>query len=59
MAGGTKQLGAWQVVQNSLVSVPTSQCSSGQAYTERRTRAGIGSGCTEPTSETQRVCKFQ
>ena len=35
----------WQFVDGSVVDVPTSQCDSGQAYSESRTRSAIGDGC--------------
>ena len=48
----------WERISGSLSSTPTSQCPSGQAYTEQHTRLSTGSGCTEPLIETQRICKL-
>ena len=45
----------WQRVPNSTVNVPISNCASGEAYSQRRTRTASESGCN-PESETQRVC---
>ena len=49
--------GDWKDVPGSIQSAPTSQCASGQTYTQRRTRRAIGStsGCNELT-ETRKVC---
>ena len=45
----------WQFVDGSVVDVPTSQCASGQAYSESRTRSAIGDGCNSET-ETRVIC---
>ncbi len=47
----------WEKVQ---YNVPTSQCPSGKAFIEQRTRAiSSGIGCIEPLTETKRaVCKL-
>ena len=49
---------SWQMVPNSVVSVPTSQCPSGRSFREERTRTALGSGCTGPLSQTQNICEF-
>ena len=46
----------WQFVDGSVVDVPTSQCDSGQAYSESRTRSAIGDGCISETLETRVNC---
>ena len=45
----------WQRVPNSVVNVAKSNCSTGEAYSERRTRTAPESGC-DPESETRQVC---
>ena len=45
----------WQRVPNSVVNVAESNCTTGEAYSERRTRTASESGCN-PESETRRVC---
>ena len=46
----------WEPVPGSAVSIPTWQCSSGEAYTERRTQEAIEEGC-DPRTESRRICK--
>ena len=48
---------SWERVSGSETSVAQSQCQSGQAYTEERTRSATGSGCNQPVKETRRICK--
>ena len=47
----------WKFVPDSVVDVPTSQCSTGQAYSESRTRSAVGQGCISET-ETRVICKL-
>ena len=47
----------WETVNNSTVDVPTSQCGSGHAYNESRTRSAPSPECP-PESETHHVCEF-
>ncbi len=47
----------WQFVKDSIVDVPTSQCDSGQSYSESRNRSATGNGCVSET-ETRVVCKL-
>ena len=52
----------WQMVSGSTASVPTSQCPSGEAYTERRTRFSSEfnsyvQGCTN-TTQSRQICKL-
>ncbi len=47
----------WQFVKDSIVDVPTSQCDTGQSYSESRNRSVTGNGCVSET-ETRVVCKF-
>ena len=49
----------WQRVPGNVTIVPQSQCPSGKAYTEERTRPTTGSGCNEPTRETRRICEHK
>ena len=51
------QWSEWQFVPNSVVDVPTTQCPTGQAYSESRTRSAVGQGCISET-ETRVICKF-
>ena len=51
------QWSEWKFVPNSIVDVATSQCSTGQAYSESRTRSAVGEGCISET-ETRVICKF-
>ena len=46
----------WQLVEESVVDVPTSQCDSGQAYSESRTRSALGDGCNLETQK-RMICK--
>ena len=46
----------WQFVEGSAVDVPKSQCNSGQAYNESRTRSAIGDGCNSAETETRVIC---
>lgn len=47
----------WEVVPKSAVDVPTSQCTSGNAVKERRSRTVLGGeGCSD-TMETREICK--
>ncbi len=39
------------------MDVPTSQCDSGQSYSESRNRSATGNGCVSET-ETRVVCKL-
>ena len=48
---------SWERVSGSETNVPQSQCESGRAYTEERTRSTTGSGCNQPVRETRRICK--
>ena len=47
---------SWERVLGNVTSVPQSQCPSGKAYTEERTRPTTGSGCNQLTRETRRIC---
>ena len=51
------QWSEWKFVADSVVDVPTSQCSTGQAYSESFTRSAVGEGCISET-ETRVICKF-
>ena len=48
---------SWERVSGSETSVPQSQCQSGRAYTEERTRSMTGSDCNQPVRETRRIYK--
>ena len=48
---------SWERVSGSETNVPQSQCESGRAYTEERTRSTTGSGCNQPVREKQRKRK--
>ena len=48
---------SWERVSGNETSVPQSQCESGKAYTEQRTRPTTGSGCNQPVREIRRICK--
>lgn len=45
----------WSVVSDSVVSVDTAACISGEAYNETRTKTAVGEGC-DPQTETRRTC---
>ena len=48
---------SWERIPRNETTVPQSQCPSGKAYTEERTRPTTGSGCNQPVRETRRICK--
>ena len=50
---------SWERVLGNVSSVPQSQCPSGKAYTEERTRPTTGSGCNETVRETRRICEHK
>ena len=52
----------WQMVSGSTVNVPTTQCSSGEAYNGTRTRSSTAYdysilGCTD-TTQARQICKL-
>ena len=46
---------SWERVSGSEIGVPQSQCESGKAYTEERTRPTTGSGCNQTVKETRKI----
>ena len=48
---------SWERVSGGEIGVPQSQCESGKAYTEERTRPTTGSGCNQIVKETRKICK--
>ena len=48
--------GEWVVDAASLVTVPTAQCTSGQALNETKTQGATGLNCMDKT-ETRTICK--
>ena len=49
----------WEIVPDSTVIVPVSQCSSGEAYREIRTQTAVEAGCELGSkTETRQICRF-